>query len=186
MPRRWRRRHRSRPRSLRCPPRRLPPCPRAARLWVRRTTAHRRHRPGCRLLPAKPAPANKDQAKLVEKAQQQEKKASEAETRERAAADKKKAEQDAVAQKKAEADKRQADKLAKERAEREAEIAKKNQQASHKSSDDKKSKALVEAAARLKEAQSAYEEELQKAKGGAEPAPNSTTAKTATPSSSKQ
>ena len=136
--------------------------------------------------PAKPAPANKDQAKLVEKAQQQEKKASGAETRERAAADKKKAEQDAVAQKKAEADKRQADKLAKERAEREAEIAKKNQQAAHKSSDDKKSKALVEAAARLKEAQSAYEEELQKAKGGAEPAPNSTTAKTATPSSSKQ
>ena len=133
---------------------------------------------------AKPAPVNKDQAKLVEKAKQQEKKASEAETRERAAADKKKAEQDAVAQKKAEADKRQADKLARERAEREAEIAKKNQQAAHKSSDDKKDKALVEAAARLKEAQATYEEELQKAKGG--PAPNSTTAKTATPSSSKQ
>ena len=136
--------------------------------------------------PAKPAPANKDQAKLVEKAQQQEKKASEAEARERAAADKKKAEQGAVAQKKAEADKRQADKLAKERAEREAEIAKKNQQAAHKSSDDKKEKALVEAAARLKEAQAAYEQELQKAKGGADPTSNSTTAKTATPSSSKQ
>jgi pilus assembly protein CpaC len=136
--------------------------------------------------PAKPAPASKDQAKLVEKAKQQEKKASEAEARERAGADKKKAEQDAVAQKKAEADKRQADKLAKERAEREAEIAKKNQQAAHKSSDDKKEKALVEAAARLKEAQAAYEQELQKAKGGADPTSNSTTAKTATPSSSKQ
>src|SRR6476620_10969197 len=135
---------------------------------------------------AKPAPASKDQAKLVEKAKQQEKKASEAEARERAGADKKKAEQDAVAQKKAEADKRQADKLAKERAEREAEIAKKNQQAAHKSSDDKKEKALVEAAARLKEAQAAYEQELQKAKGGADPTSNSTTAKTATPSSSKQ
>jgi pilus assembly protein CpaC len=134
---------------------------------------------------AKPAPVNKDQAKLVEKAKQQEKKAAETEARERAAADKKKAEQDAVAQKKAEADKRQADKLAKERAEREAEIAKKNQQAAHKSSDDKKDKALVEAAARLKEAQATYEEELQKAKGGAEPAPKST-AKTAAPSTSRQ
>jgi pilus assembly protein CpaC len=135
---------------------------------------------------AKPAPVSKDQAKLVEKAKQQEKKASEAEARERAAADKKKAEQDAVAQKKAEADKRQADKLAKERAEREAEIAKKNHQAAHKSADDKKDKALVEAAARLKEAQAAYEEELQKAKGGAEPAPKSATAKASPSSPSRQ
>jgi pilus assembly protein CpaC len=133
---------------------------------------------------AKPALASKDQAKLVEKAKEQEKKAAEAEARERAAADKKKAEQDAAAHKKADADKRQADKLAKERAAREAEIANKNEQA-RKGSDDKKDKALVEAAARLKEAQAAYEEELQKAKGGAEPAPKSTAAKT-TPSSSRQ
>jgi pilus assembly protein CpaC len=130
---------------------------------------------------AKPA-QGKEQAKLIEKAKGQEKKAAEAEARERAAADKKKAEQDAAAQKKADAERRQADKLAKEREAREAEIAKKNEQARK---DDKKDKALVEAAARLKEAQAAYEDELQKARGGAEPAPKSTAAKTS-PSPSRQ
>ena len=98
---------------------------------------------------------------------QQEKKAAEVEARERAAADKKKAEEDAAAQKKAEAEKRQADKLAKERAAREAEVAKKNEVAKRQA--DQREKALIDAAARLKQAQAAYEEELQKAKGGAEP-----------------
>ncbi len=123
-----------------------------------------------------PAPVSKDQAKLVEKAKQQEKKAAEAEARERAAADKKKAE----------AEKRQADKLAKERAAREAEIAKKNEQARKQNGpDDKREKALVEAAARLKQAQAEYEQELQKARGGDEPAPKSTV-KANAPSSSRQ
>jgi pilus assembly protein CpaC len=125
---------------------------------------------------AKPAPVSKDQAKLVEKAKQQEKKAAEAEARERAAADKKKAE----------AEKRQADKLAKERAAREAEIAKKNEQARKQNGpDDKREKALVEAAARLKQAQAEYEQELQKARGGDEPASKSTV-KANAPSSPRQ
>ena len=67
-----------------------------------------------------------------------------------------------------EAEKRQADKLAKERARREAEIAKKNAELARKKADEdqKREKALTEAAARLKEAQSAYQSELEKAKGG--------------------
>jgi pilus assembly protein CpaC len=136
----------------------------------------------------KPAPAaNKDQAKLIEKAKLQEKKAAEAEARERAAANKKKAEDDAVAQKKADAEKRQADKLAKARAAREAEIAKKNDQSARKPNgpDDTREKALVDAAARLKQAQAEYEDELQKAKGGSDTA-SKAPVKAGPPSSSRQ
>jgi pilus assembly protein CpaC len=105
----------------------------------------------------KPAAQTPDQSKLVSKAQEQEKRAAEAEARERAAADKQKAEQDAAAR-------RQADKLAKERAARDAEIAKRNAKDAEQS--QKREKALAEAAMRLKQAQEAYESELQKAKSG--------------------
>ena len=86
----------------------------------------------------------------------------------KAADDKKKAEQDAVAQKKAEDDKRAADKLAKERGLREAEVARRNAEvARQKAEEDKaRDKALAEAAARLKAAQDAYQAEIQKTKGG--------------------
>jgi pilus assembly protein CpaC len=116
---------------------------------------------------AAPAPAQptKDQAKQIEKAREQEKKAAEAEARERAAA-----------QKKADADKRQAEKVAKEQAARQAEAAK-------KSGDQKHDKALADAAARLKQAQTAYEEELQKAKGGSEDPTKVAQSKSAAPSS---
>ena len=118
---------------------------------------------------SKPAPqGTTDQTRLVEKAQAQEKRAAEAETRERGVSDKRKAEQNAAAQRKAEADKRQADKLAKERAARDAEIAKRNEETARKENEQaqKREKALAEAASRLKQAQEAYESELQKAKGG--------------------
>jgi hypothetical protein len=103
----------------------------------------------------------KQQQRLVSKAQEQEKRAAEAEARERATSDKRKAEQDAAA-------KRQADKLAKERAARDAEIARRNDEKSAKDAEQsqKREKALAEAAIRLKQAQEAYESELQKAKSG--------------------
>ncbi len=131
---------------------------------------------------AKPL-SEKDRAKLVQRAKEQEKKAAEAEARERAAAEKRKAEQDKkaqaqqkeqqktaqteqqkAAQNKAEDEKRAADKQAKERA---TAAAKQGQQNANKSEQDqKRDKALAEAAAKLKQAQAAYEAELQKAKGG--------------------
>jgi len=112
-----------------------------------------------RVVPA-PGPS-KSELRAMEKAREQEKKAEEAEARERA-------KKDAEEQQAMEAEKRQADKLAKERARREAEIAKKNAELARKKADEdqKREKALTEAAARLKEAQSAYQSELEKAKGG--------------------
>jgi pilus assembly protein CpaC len=94
----------------------------------------------------------------------QEKALAKARTQEQEAAGKRNVE----AQKKAEADKRQADRIAKERAKREAEIAKKNAELERKKAeeDQKRGKALNDAASRLKEAQSAYQQELEKAKGG--------------------
>ena len=127
--------------------------------------------------------SEKDHAKLVQRAKEQEQKAAEAEARERAAADKRKAEQDKkaqaqqkeqqkagqkeqqkAAQKKAEDEKRAADERAKEHA---TATAKQGQENAKKSEqDEKRDKALAEAAAKLKQAQAAYEAELQKAKGG--------------------
>jgi pilus assembly protein CpaC len=126
---------------------------------------------------AQPATATKDPQKPIEKAKEQEKRAAEAEARERAASAQKRAEEQKAAQKKAEAEKQQAEKLAKERAEREAEIAKKNQEIARKQAeqDQKREKALTEAAARLKLAQTAYESELNKAKGGTDDKTKGTT-----------
>jgi pilus assembly protein CpaC len=122
-----------------------------------------------------PAPAAKAQSSVkaevkevdraaeraAEKAREQERKAAEAEA-------KQKAEEDKVAQAKAEEDRRQADRLAKDRAKREAEIARKNAEVAKKQADDdaKREKALAEAAARLKQAQTAYQAEVEKTKGG--------------------
>ena len=109
-----------------------------------------------------------DQQKALAKAKEQERTAH--------------ATRNADAQKKAEADKKQADKLAKERAKREAEISKKNAEAARKQAEEnaKRDKALNDAAARLKDAQSAYQSELQKSKGG------SGEDKSAKPSGAKQ
>ena len=78
---------------------------------------------------------------------------------------------------KAEEDRRQADRLSKERAKREAEIARKNAETAKKQADEdsKREKALSEAAARLKQAQTAYQAEVEKAKGGSNEKSGSTT-----------
>jgi pilus assembly protein CpaC len=86
---------------------------------------------------------------------------------EKAAADKKEAEEKAVADKKAAEEKARQDKLDAERARREAEVAKKNAELEHKRQADlkKHEKTISEAAARLKQAQAAYQAEMDKKKG---------------------
>jgi pilus assembly protein CpaC len=118
--------------------------------------------------------------RAVERAREQERKAAEAEARQ-------KAEDDRIAQLKAEEDRRQADKLAKDRAKREAEIARKNAENAKKQADDdqKREKALAEAAARLKQAQAAYQAEIEKAKGSSDDTAKEPT-KSPTGSTSKQ
>jgi pilus assembly protein CpaC len=82
-------------------------------------------------------------------------------------ADKKAAEEKAVADKKTAEDKARQDKLDKERAKREAEVAKKNAEADRKKQEDakKQDKVISDAAARLREAQAAYQAEVDKKKG---------------------
>ena len=108
-----------------------------------------------------PVVLTKEQARAIEKAREQERKDAE-----RRAEDQ--ARKDAEEQRRLEAEKRQADKLASERAKREAEIARKNAELARKKAqeDEKREKALAEAAARLKEAQAAYQAEVAKSKGG--------------------
>jgi pilus assembly protein CpaC len=91
------------------------------------------------------------------------------------AVDKVRARDERIAQERAEEDRRQAERLAKDRAKREAEIAKKNAELAKKQSDDdsKREKALAEAAARLKQAQAAYQAEIEKTKGGSNDKPGS-------------
>ena len=86
---------------------------------------------------------------------------------EKAIADKKAAEEKAVADKKAAEDKARQDKLDAERAKREAEVAKKNAEGEKKRQEElkKHEKSVAEAAARLKQAQAAYQSEMEKKKG---------------------
>jgi pilus assembly protein CpaC len=106
--------------------------------------------------------------RAAQKAAEQERKAAEAEAKQKQAEARQKAEEDRVAQAKAEEDRKQAERLSKERAKREAEIARKNAELAKKQADEdaKREKALSEAAARLKEAQTQYQAEVEKAKGG--------------------
>ena len=113
--------------------------------------------------PAAKAPAPKPMTKAEVKAQQkqheQNQKTAEAQSRKDAEAQK-------VAEKKAAEDKQAADKLEKERAAHEAEVAKKNAEMAKKKADEdaKRDKALADAAARLKQAQAAYQAEMEKTK----------------------
>jgi pilus assembly protein CpaC len=119
------------------------------------------------VVPAPPAGPTKEELKAREQQRAQEKKAADAAAKQKAADDKRKAEQDKAAQKKAEEDRRAADKLAKERGEREAEVAKKSAEATRRQAeeDQKRDKVLADAAARLQQAQAAYQAEVDKAKG---------------------
>jgi pilus assembly protein CpaC len=103
--------------------------------------------------------------RAVERAREQERKAAEAQARPRG--------DEKAAREKADEDRRQAEKLAKERAKRESEVAKKNAEIAKKQADEdaKREKALAEAAARLKQAQTAYQAEIEKTKGGSNDKP---------------
>jgi pilus assembly protein CpaC len=98
----------------------------------------------------KQAAQQRAQAKAEERAKEQERKAAEVESRQRTE------------------EQKQAERLAKERSKREAEIARKNAETSKKQADEdsKREKALAEAAARLKQAQAAYQAEIEKGKSG--------------------
>jgi pilus assembly protein CpaC len=100
----------------------------------------------------KQAAQQRAQAKAQENAKEQERKAAEVEARQRTE------------------EQKQADRLAKDRAKREAEIARKNAETSKKQAeeDSKREKALADAAARLKQAQSAYQAEIEKGKSTTE------------------
>jgi pilus assembly protein CpaC len=124
-------------------------------------------------------PLTRDERKALDRARDEERRAAEAAEKVRAeqarrdaelarvaaeAAEREKAEQ---ARKDAE-QKKQTEKLERERAEREAVVARRNAELAKKKAeqDRKREKALAEAATRLKEAQAAYQEELDRAKGG--------------------
>lgn len=136
--------------------------------------------PGVPVQAPKPAPAappqpTKEQQKAAAEAREREQKQQAAEAKQRAAEErqreedaKREAEAERVAAKKAEEDRRAAEKLEKERARREAEVAKKNAliEKKNKEEEQKRDRAMAEAAARLKAAQAAYQAELEKARGG--------------------
>jgi pilus assembly protein CpaC len=114
----------------------------------------------------KQAAQQRAQAKAEQRARQQEQKTAEADAKRRAELERKKSEQDRVAQQKADEDRKLSERLARDRSKREAEIARKNADAAKKQTDDdaKREKALAEAAARLKQAQTAYQAEIEKTK----------------------
>jgi pilus assembly protein CpaC len=133
--------------------------------------------------------ADKAAERAAEKAREQERRAAEAEAKQKQADARQqeidarqKAEEDRIAQAKAEEDRKQADRLSKDRAKREADIARRNAEVAKKQADEdaKREKALAEAAARLKQAQTAYQAEIEKTKGG------SSNEKSAKDSSTKQ
>ncbi len=109
------------------------------------------------------ARVREEQRKAAEAQKAADKKAAE----EKAEADRRAAELKAAADKKAAADRARQDKLDAERAKREAVVAKKNAEAERKRQEElkKHEKTLAEAAARLKQAQAAYQAESQKKKG---------------------
>jgi pilus assembly protein CpaC len=120
------------------------------------------------------APAlTKDQLKALAKQREQQQKAEEAAAKKREEDARRKAAADKEAAKKAEEAAKAAEKLEKERAKREAEVAKKNEEIARKQAEEdlKRDRALAEAAARLQEAQNAYQAEVQKAKGSSDEKP---------------
>jgi Skp family chaperone for outer membrane proteins len=106
--------------------------------------------------PSAPKAPTKAELKALEQQRLDERKAADAAAR-----------QKAIDDRKAEEDHRAADRLQKERALREAEVAKRNAEIARKKAeeDQKHDKALSDAAARLKQAQAAYQAEMEKAKG---------------------
>ncbi|HTL42881.1 MAG TPA: pilus assembly protein N-terminal domain-containing protein [Vicinamibacterales bacterium] len=134
-----------------------------------------------------PKPMTKDEKRQADAAAKKQAEADKKAAEVKAAAEKKAAEEKAEADRKAAAEKAEADKksakdkerqqkLDQERAKREAEVAKKNAEADRKKQDEqkKKDKALTDAAARLREAQAAYQAEVAKTSSTPAAAPAST------------
>ena len=105
--------------------------------------------------------------KAIEQKREADRKAAEIAARQKAADDLRQAEEDRIAKKKADEDKRVADKLARERGQREAEMAKRNAEIARRKAeeDQRRDRSLADAAARLKAAQDAYQAEVEKTKG---------------------
>ena len=112
-----------------------------------------------------PKPMTKDEKRQAEAAARKQAEADRKAAEEKAAADKKAAAEKAEADKKAAKEKARQEKLDAERAKHEAEVAKKNAQAEQKKQEEqkKKEKSVADAAARLREAQAAYQAEVAKA-----------------------
>jgi hypothetical protein len=113
--------------------------------------------------PAAQAPAPKQDGKAAAKEREAQRKAAEAQK----AADKKAAEEKAEADKKAAQEAARQQKLDQERAKRDAEVARKTAEAARRKEEEQKKqdKPLLDAAARLRAAQAAYEAEMAKKKG---------------------
>jgi pilus assembly protein CpaC len=141
-----------------------PPVPAAAVPSQQMTAPASQEPPAAAPKPDSKAAAREKEAarKAAEAQKAADKKAAEAQ----AAADKKAALEKAAADKKAAEEKERQDKLDKERAKHEAEVAKKNADADRKKQeeDKKKDKAIADAAQRLKDAQAAYQAQVDKKK----------------------
>jgi pilus assembly protein CpaC len=113
------------------------------------------------------APATQNAAKPGPKATAHDREAAKKAAEAKEVADRKAAQEKAVADKKASEDAARQQKLDVERAKREAEVSKKNAEAERRRQEDlkKHEKTVAEAAARLKQAQAAYQAEMDKKKG---------------------
>jgi len=116
--------------------------------------------------------AAKKQAEADKKAAEEKAQADRKAAEQKAADDRKAAEEKKVADAAAAREHARQEKLDQERAKREAEVAKKNAEADRKKQDEqkKKEKSLADAAARLREAQAAYQAEVAKASPAPAPA----------------
>ncbi len=116
---------------------------------------------------AAPAGPSKAEIRALEQQKAVAKKAAEAAAQQKAEEDRRKADEARAAQKKADEEQRAAAKLAKERAQREAEVARRNAELAQEKAeaDQRRDKALADAAARLKAAQTAYQAEIDRNKG---------------------
>ena len=106
--------------------------------------------------------------KRLEAEAEQQRKADEAAAKLRAAEERKQAEDARIAAKNEEEARKKTEKVEKERAKKQAELDRKAAEVARKKAeeDEKRERAVAEAAARLKQAQAAYQAEMSKAKGG--------------------
>ncbi len=130
--------------------------------------------PAARTAPAAAAPApssrkpTKEEEKALQRLQEEQRKAAENAMRQQTADQRRQEEAERAAAKRAAQERTQADKLAKERAKREAEVARRNEELARRKAEEdaRKEKAVADAAARLKEAQAAYDAEMARIKSG--------------------